>query len=462
MQRPPQPRLVGAKGVPRGYLPPYETPSAKNNPQPKEPVDRILEKWFGLRHVPANSVMGEGLFGRVLLLKITREMRDNFSRVPFTFKYIDVVTPRTGVWRVPKDQVAVKVIVGESNLVSRSGRPPGASKTDGIQRSIAGIRREIDVLKALSTSEPVTIARKVYDVKRVIPKLHATGYDAQMHAGVIVMQAFPMGRTYDQWVTLYTLMTDLNKQVKNKKVPYESVYKDHRWIRERLEYALTSLYVAGYVHMDLHSKNIVVNMTTKKLKIIDFGSSVKMPTDLRDEFRGIVAQTGPVRKTLTTFWDSKLQRFADSVIRGRIATYFGMVPNTYHHNVNIINQLARRYDNATYGVHAQFATPSATAAQNRLTPTAVTLQRNRNNGSVKGQSPANFINLAGTNSNENIPIRRRPPSNTNTTNSNKNIPIRRRSPSKARNNSASKRQRPSNSNTTSNGEIKQRKRPRTN
>jgi hypothetical protein len=428
MQRPPQPqpRLVRAKGIPRGYLPPYETPSAKNNPIAKEPVDRILEKWFGLRQVPANSLMGEGLFGRVLLLKITREMRDNFSRVPFTFKYIDVVTPRTGVWRVPKDQVAVKVTVGESQLASRSGRPPGASKTDGIQRSIAGIRREIDVLKALSTSEPVTIARKVYDVKRVIPKLHATGYDAQMHAGVIVMQAFPMGRRYDRWVTLYTLMTYLDKQVKNKKVPYESVYKDHRWIRDRLEYALASLYVAGYVHMDLHSKNIVVNMATKKLKIIDFGSSVKMPTDLRDEFRGIVAQTGPVRKTLTAFWDQKLQRFADSVVKGRLATYFGTVPNTYHHNVNIIDQLARRYDNAMYGVHAQFTTPSLSTARNRLTPTtAMTVQTNRNNASVKGKSPGNFINLAGTSSDNNVPIQRR-----------------------------------SASNTTSNGEIKQRKRRR--
>ena len=397
MQRPPQ-RLVGAKGVPRGYLPPYETPSAKNNPIAKEIVDRTLEKWFGLRQVPANSVMGEGVFGRVLLLKITREMRDNFSRVPFTFKYIDVVTPRTGVWRVPKDQVAVKVTVGESQLASRSGRPPGASKTDGIQRSIAGIRREIDVLKALSTSEPVTIARKFYDVKRVIPKLHATGYDAQMHAGVIVMQAFPMGRRYDRWVTLYTLMTDLDKQAQDKKVPYESVYKDHRWIRDRLEYALTSLYVAGYVHMDLHAKNIVVNMTTKKLKIIDFGSSVKMPTDLRDEFRGIVAQTGPVRKTLTEFWDQKLQRFADSVIRGRIATYFGTVPNTYHHNVNIINQLARRYD-SNYSRLADFTTPSV-SVQNRVTPTTVvTVGTNRNNASVKGRTPGNFINLAGTNSN---------------------------------------------------------------
>jgi serine/threonine protein kinase len=382
-------RIVGAKEVPPGYLPPYETPSVKNNPIAKELVDRTLEKWFGLRQVPANSVMGEGGFGRVLLLKITREMRDNFSRVPFTFwsKYTDVVTPRTGVWRVPKDQVAVKVTVGESQLVSRSGRrPPGASKTDGIQRSIAGIRREIDVLKALSTSEPVTIARKVYDVKRVIPKLHATGYDAQMHAGVIVMQAFPMGRGYDRWMTLYTLMTDLDKQAQDKKVPYESVYKDHRWIRDRLEYALTSLFVAGYVHMDLHANNIAVNVATKKLKILDFGSSVKMPTDLRNEFRGMVARTGPVRKTLTTFWDSKLQRFADSVIRGRIATYFGTVPNKYHHNVNIIDKLARRYDNATYSVHAQFTTPSLSAAQNRLTPTTVvTVQTNRNNGSVKGK-----------------------------------------------------------------------------
>jgi len=278
-------------------------------------------------------------------------------------------------------------------------------------------------LKALSTSEPVTIARKVYDVKRVIPKLHATGYDAQMHAGVIVMQAFPMGRRYDRWVTLYTLMTDLDKQAQDKKVPYESVYKDHRWIRDRLEYALTSLFVAGYVHMDLHAKNIAVNIATKKLKILDFGSSVKMPTDLRNEFRGIVARTGPVRKTLTTFWDSKLQRFADSVIRGRLATYFGTVPNTYHHNVNIIDKLARRYDNATYSVHAQFTTPSLSAAQNRLTPTTVvTVQTNRNNGSVKGKRSErdpgkmiphlpNVVNLTGTSSNNTKSVTNRSASN---------------------------------------------------
>ena len=394
MQRPP--RRPGAKAILHDNAPPYETPSTKNIPKlyPLYPIDRILEKWFGVREVPRNIVLGKGNFGIVLLLKITREMRDAFSKVRFAFKYVDVVTSRTGVWRVPRDKVAVKVVLGWSKLVKKNGRPDGARENDAMQQSIAGIRREIDVLKALSTTEPVTIGGKIYDVTRVIPKLHAAGYDAQMHAGVIVMQALPK----DTWVTLYALMESIDKGAKSKLVPIQSVYQKYRWVRTRLEYALTSLYVAGYVHMDLHAKNISVNVAAKKLKIIDFGSSVKMPTDLRNEFRGIVAQTGPVRKTLTEFWDQKLQRFADSVIRGRIATYFGTVPNTYHHNVNIIDHLASRYD-SNYSRLADFTTPSV-SVQNRVTPTTVvTVGTNRNNASVKGRTPGNFINLAGTNSN---------------------------------------------------------------
>lgn len=396
MQRPP-PRRSGAKEVPLDeYMPPYETPSMRNIPKPQVSyMGRIFEKWFGVRQITRSDELGRGAFGIVKLMKITREMRDHFVRVPFTFKYIDVVTPRTGVWRVPKDRVAIKVIVGETKAVPTGARAPGARETDGIQRSIAGIRREIDVLKALSTSDAVTIGRKIYDVKRVVPKLYAAGYDRHMHAGVIVMQAFP------GWETLYALMTRFNIEAQSKLISIESIYAKYAWVRSQLEYALTSLYVAGYVHMDLHAKNIVVNTATKKLKIIDFGSSVKMTPELRAEFRQRVKATGPSRTGLTSFWDEKLKKFANSVIVGRFATYFGNVPNTYHHNVNIINQLARKYP-ATYGIGANpnYATPSV-SVQPRATPTSVvTIQTNRNNASVKGRSLANsVINLAQSSNN---------------------------------------------------------------
>ena len=429
-------------------------------------MGRIFEKWFGVRQITRNDELGRGAFGIVKLMKITREMRDHFVRVPFTFKYIDVVTPRTGVWRVPKDRVAIKVIIGETKAVPTGARASGARETDGVQRSIAGIRREIDILKALSTSDAVTIGRKVYDVKRVVPKLFAAGYDRHMHAGVIVMQAFP------GWETLHALMTRFDIEAQSKMTSIESIYAKNAWVRSQLEYALTSLYVAGYIHMDLHAENIVVNTATKKLKIIDFGSSVKMTPELRAEFRQRVKATGPSREGLTSFWDEKLKKFANSVIVGRFATYFGTVPNKYHHNVNIVNQLARRYP-ATYGIglDPNYATPS-TSAQPRATPTSVvTVQTNRNNGSVKGKSPANFINLAGTSSNNNKSVFKRNNSvnrrSASKTSSNNNRSVLKRNTSSNNNRSVLKRNNSvtksrSGKSNTENGEIKSRKRRRTN
>jgi translation initiation factor IF-3 len=57
--------------------------------------------------------------------------------------------------------------------------------------------------------------------------------------------------------------TDLNKYVKNKKIPVRMYVE--------IERAICCLWLAGYIHGDLHRENIMINTRTFQVKLIDFG-----------------------------------------------------------------------------------------------------------------------------------------------------------------------------------------------
>jgi len=63
--------------------------------------------------------------------------------------------------------------------------------------------------------------------------------------------------------------TDLNKYVKNKKIS-AIMYVE-------IERAICCLWLAGYIHGDLHRENIMVNTRTFQVKLIDFGFATKLP-----------------------------------------------------------------------------------------------------------------------------------------------------------------------------------------
>ncbi|APC25833.1 Ser/Thr-protein kinase [Only Syngen Nebraska virus 5] len=63
--------------------------------------------------------------------------------------------------------------------------------------------------------------------------------------------------------------TDLNKYVKNKKIPVKMYVE--------IERAICCLWLAGYIHGDLHRENIMINTRTFQVKLIDFGFATKLP-----------------------------------------------------------------------------------------------------------------------------------------------------------------------------------------
>ncbi|ABU44278.1 PBCV-specific basic adaptor domain-containing protein [Paramecium bursaria Chlorella virus NYs1] len=63
--------------------------------------------------------------------------------------------------------------------------------------------------------------------------------------------------------------TDLNRYVKNKKIP-PKMYVE-------IERAICCLWLAGYIHGDLHRENIMINTRTFQVKLIDFGFATKLP-----------------------------------------------------------------------------------------------------------------------------------------------------------------------------------------
>ncbi|AGE51657.1 PBCV-specific basic adaptor domain-containing protein [Paramecium bursaria Chlorella virus CviKI] len=63
--------------------------------------------------------------------------------------------------------------------------------------------------------------------------------------------------------------TDLNKYTKNKKIPVRMYVE--------IERAICCLWLAGYIHGDLHRENIMINTRNFQVKLIDFGFATKLP-----------------------------------------------------------------------------------------------------------------------------------------------------------------------------------------
>ena len=63
--------------------------------------------------------------------------------------------------------------------------------------------------------------------------------------------------------------TDLDKYVRGKSIPVELFVE--------IERAICSMWLAGYIHGDLHRANIMLDTRTNAVKIIDFGFALKLP-----------------------------------------------------------------------------------------------------------------------------------------------------------------------------------------
>ena len=160
--------------------------------------------------------------------------------------------------------------------------------------------RELRVGLALSVAAPVRVGDKIYDVSSVVPKLYCGGYlkfGGSARVGVSVMAVAP-GKPM-------THMID-----RERVVPV--------WVTAGLEYAICCIFLAGYIHADLHLNNIFADPQTKRVVIIDFGRSIRMSEHMRAAFKRYLL----TRKddAIDAFWDEVAQPYGDSVIRARSET----------------------------------------------------------------------------------------------------------------------------------------------
>jgi serine/threonine protein kinase len=112
--------------------------------------------------------------------------------------------------------------------------------------------------------------------------------------------------------------TDLNKYTKNKKIPVRMYVE--------IERAICCLWLAGYIHGDLHRENIMINTRNFQVKIIDFGFATKLPPNfvsiLAKKISNMISK-GSV-KSLGDVWTNKsingkmrLVNYTNRVMAGR-------------------------------------------------------------------------------------------------------------------------------------------------
>jgi len=197
-------------------------------------------------------------------------------------------------------------------LISRNIKDPN------MYTSIAKeITREIRILNRMKNARSKTIGGKKYDIKNVIPKLYYGGFDG--YVGLIIMEKLP-GTTL--------------KEVLHEGVSLETL----RWIVAKFEYALCCLFLNGYIHGDLHSKNVQVDRDTKRVYLIDFGRTITMTPGMVKDFERYLVEHGS--SAIMQFWKNKAEPYGNAAVYERANKY----PSTrqWWSNVDVVSRLATR------------------------------------------------------------------------------------------------------------------------
>ena len=314
---------------------PYTSPTAQDYPRAR--YVPFLEKWFAFTG-PEHEILGEGSYGIAYRMNFTPAGKKRFR---YVFKewegYSYYKKTSTGDWYTPRT-VAVKINafppivpihpdvkerfkrkLKEQGQPIRTMTPGNMQYTSAI---VAVAKRELHHHRMLAESSPVTIAGTVYDARKVIPDLYATGYDKEMRATVVIMEELA------GYIPILTLVGGHRGVARKPVMP--------KWFLDSLLYAIASLWLQGFVHLDLHGNNIMVNPAKKRVKIIDFGTGARV--DAASYFKIFLARNGLTRENLIVFWNDMLQSKANRVYRGRTKQYTMSMtqPASYYPNIAVL------------------------------------------------------------------------------------------------------------------------------
>ena len=269
-----------------------------------ELVDLALLKIFG--PTPNKKLVTPITNGNVYDIRFTKDNLKQLERYRPYFKR--KVSRGEQSEKIPTDKHLIVKLV----LISRDKQPQPEMYT-----SIAKeITREIRIQGRLTDARSKTIAGKKYDIQNVIPKLYYGGFDG--HVGLIIMEKLP-GTT----LTEVLMRTDVSLETL-------------RWIIAKFEYALCCLFLNGYIHGDLHSYNVQIDMHNRSVYLLDFGRTITMTPGLVKDFERYLVQHR--QHAIMEFWKNKAEPYGNAAVYERAKKYPSA--RAWWSNVGVVSRLA--------------------------------------------------------------------------------------------------------------------------
>ncbi|AGE56231.1 PBCV-specific basic adaptor domain-containing protein [Paramecium bursaria Chlorella virus NE-JV-1] len=235
------------------------------------------------------KVLGKGAYGTVFLMRITDASSKGIQEgLAYGGGRIVGSMPR----------------IGENVVVKISKQNRGGDEEfyrDNIRENLVHKRLAIDPCRP-----PNGARQKPVCVSKYVPKFYVSFIDGSPRK---LESVTVMGLAGDM---------SLNKFVGSRKIPSD-LYVD-------VERAICAMWLAGYLHGDLHRENIMIDTKTKRVHIIDFGFAMKMPPGFVDvldrRISGMIARGDP--RTLGDVWTDKpidgklrLLNYSNRVMKGR-------------------------------------------------------------------------------------------------------------------------------------------------
>lgn len=273
-----------------------------------ELVDLTLLKIFG--PTPNKKSVTAIKNGHVYDIRFTKDNMRQFGR------YRPYFEGKVSHGKQPDEIPTDKHLIVKLVLVSRDKKENKKQPQPEMYTSIAKeISREIRILDRLRNATSKTIADKKYDIKRVIPKLYYGGFDG--HVGLIIMEKLPG-----------TTLTEVLQQG----VSPETL----RWIIAKFEYALCCLFLNGYIHGDLHSYNVQIDLHNRSVYLIDFGRTITMTPELVKDFERYLVQHR--QHAIMQFWKNKAEPYGNAAVYERAKKYPSA--GAWWSNVDVVSRLA--------------------------------------------------------------------------------------------------------------------------
>ena len=247
--------------------------------------------------------------GAVVTVTLTRDMIEHLDAYENGMNFLRVKGLRTRDLRAGARVIVKLVIAIDSKLKRRR-----VTQNE--------IKREITIHDKLwNKTKPTILFDKTYDIRKVIPEFYYGAYNGDF--GITIMQILPG----------MTLHTSLERPAPHIPAPIPRV---EDWMIVKLEYALCCLYLAGYVHADLHANNIHVDFDTQHVYIMDFGRSITMTREMIKEFQMYLIDKKD--KALTEFWKNHMQNYGNAAIYARATKMVG-IPLNWWSNVEVLKKI---------------------------------------------------------------------------------------------------------------------------